>query len=415
MGIKYIVTKLGERLMSATFSDGICTDIDFPASDSLTGNVYIGRVENVVKNINCAFVEVSKGVKCYYPLDEKKRNLFLNRKNNTSVNQGDFLLVQVSKEAVKTKPATVSEKIELSGKYVVLSSDVRYISISSKTKKDDNCINIKKELKEELSFNVCEDGSDIGAYGLILRSSCVNATIEECRAEAHHLIEAFRRIVNKARYGKPLTLLYKSVLPVIKKVNDIPDGQLDEIITDIPEIYDSFMDYLSDNDKKKLRFYEDAYLPLYKLYELEKNVRQALNKKIWLKCGGYLVIEQTEALSVIDVNSGKCVSKKKGADALENTFYKVNTEAAVEIARQLRLRNLSGIIVIDFINMSQSKHNEELISLLKKELAKDCSKASFADITKLGLVELTRERNGKSLKESFGQGEKWLYEDGEPL
>ena len=185
-------------------------------------------------------------------------------------------------------------------------------------------------------------------------------------------------------------------------INGIPQEELDEVITDSENIYTIINN--SNHEllrSKKLRLYNDNMLALYKQYDISKEINNALSRKVWLKCGGYIIIEPTEAMTVIDVNSGKYVTRKKGTDASEDTYFTVNIQAAVEIARQLRIRNVSGIIMIDFINMNNQKHVEQLINILKAELKKDPVTASVIDITKLGLVEVTRKRTGFPLKDSI--------------
>ena len=151
-----------------------------------------------------------------------------------------------------------------------------------------------------------------------------------------------------------------------------------------------------------VRFYEDSLLPLYKLYSVEKNLTQALSPKVWLKCGGYVIIEQTEAMSVIDVNSGKNIARSKKQSDKEKAALKVNLEAAKEIINQIRLRNLSGIIIIDFINMSDDNSTRQLMSYLRELAKKEHIQTNVVDITPLGLVEMTRKNNGKTLKELIG-------------
>lgn len=394
MSAKYIITHIDGRLICAEYSEGTCVGLEVLSPLCVMGNIYAGRVENVVKNINCAFVEIQKGIKCYYPLDENTEHIFLNPKNNDSVNQGDAVLVQVVKEASKTKPPTVSGKISVTGKYVVLSTDVKGVNISSKAKKDGTCL----ALQEKLSSNVRREG-----FGFILRTNCKGLPEEkfdEVISEAVKLSEEYLSIRKKAEFCRAPQLLYAEPPSYISRILGFKSGYIDEIITDDREIFECIKKFIPPDDIKRLRLYEDDMLALYKLYDIEKQLREALSKKVWLKCGGYIVIEQTEALTSIDVNSGKCISKKAGADAKENTVFKVNSEAADEIARQLRLRNLYGIIIIDFINMDREEHNHELMTQLRRLFREDKTTTTLIDITKLGLVEVTRRRAGETLSEA---------------
>ncbi len=194
--------------------------------------------------------------------------------------------------------------------------------------------------------------------------------------------------------------VYRTEPFYISAVRDANSRNLEEIITDIPEISRQISDYLNSNspeEKEKLRFYDDKLLPLYKLYRLETVLEEIQHEKVWLNSGGFLVIQQTEAFVSIDVNSGKFTGKKK----MQETYRKINLEAAKEIARQLRLRNLSGIILIDFINMENQDHQDELFHVLQKYLRKDPVKAKAVDITPLHILELTRKKVRKPVIEEI--------------
>ncbi len=407
LNTKYVITNFRGRTFCAQFENDVCTELYPVMEESLVGNIYIGRVENVVKNMNCAFVEIQKGVKAFYPLEDNKRHIFLNRKNNTAVNQGDFLLVQVCNDAVKTKPATVTSKISLSGKYVVLSSDVTKVNISSKTRKNLKCIEYQQRLIEDFDFNVLLSEANIAAdtslgdYGFILRTNSAETEYESVYREAVRLVDTYAAIIKNALFGRALTCLYNAPAAYVENILSTPEENLHEIITDDRIVYDTLKKSLSKDTTDRIRLYNDKLLSLKNLYSLESELESALKKKVWLKCGGYLVIEPTEALTVIDVNSGKCVSKKYGISAKEDTISKVNLEAAKEIAKQIRLRNISGIIVVDFINMKFDENNVELLTTLKRLLKNDSVTCSLIDITKLGLVEITRRKNGKTLAETL--------------
>lgn len=403
---KYIITHIKNRMFTAKFENDVCVELKPVSADYILGNIYIARVENVVKNINSAFVEIQKGVKCYYSLSDNKRPLFLNRKNNNAVNQGDLLLVQVSAESIKSKPATASDKITLTGKYVVLSTDVDGVSVSKKIQGNNHSKSLKLEIENNFNFNVLENIEEIahnqryiGQYGFILRTNSADAETSVVLAEANMLVEKFLSIVKSALYGQAFTNIYKAMPIYLEEILDIKTEELQEVITDVEEIYGTITDTVPLDIKNKIRLYSDNLLSLKSLYSLEKELEHALNTRIWLPCGGYLVIEQTEALTVVDVNTGKFVTSKGSDEAKDATILKANMEAAKEIARQLRLRNISGIIIIDFINMRLDEHIAQLVTYLKTCLKADNKKSSVVDITKLGLVEMTRQKGDKSLKE----------------
>jgi ribonuclease G len=388
MSLKYVITEYNSRMAGALFEDDNCRKLQLLDKAPVTGRIYAGRVENVVKNLNCAFVEIEKGVKCYYSLNDNQKHIFLNPKNNTNVNIGDKLLIQVSREAQKTKPATASCNISLPGELIVLVSDGGGVHISSKTKSNPHC----KEIQQLINDTFFSEGADKAGFGFILRTNAANAKAEAVLSEAKELAKVYQDILKAAAYSDFLTLLYQPQPSWIETLKDLSVNDLNEIITDDSEVFHCIENTFL---KKYVRLYNDDLLPLYKLYSLETHFERALNKKVWLKSGGYLVIEQTEALTVIDVNSGKMIKKN-------DSVLKTNIEAASEAARQLSLRNISGIIIIDFVNMKTAEDKKTLIDVLKKEIKKDSVETSYVDITKLGLVELTRKKNGKSLSEAMG-------------
>ena len=407
MDIKYIITKINNNIICSQYTGDDCQSLNIADTGSLTGNIYIGRVENVVKNINSAFVEIENKIKCYYPLDSNKNSIYINTKNNDKVNIGDKLLVQVVNDAHKTKPPTASCKIELTGKFVVLSSDVDGVAVSKKMKNSDICSEAAIMLKDILKASIKNINSDIGfndrfTYGLIIRSNAVNATPAAIADEAVKLISEYNSLLKAAVYGKFYTLLKEHEPDYISEIVHFSSDNNIEIITDIKESYNMLSSCFADIPSVTVRFYEDSLLPLYKLYSVEKNLTQALSPKVWLKCGGYVIIEQTEAMSVIDVNSGKNIARSKKQSDKEKAALKVNLEAAKEIINQIRLRNLSGIIIIDFINMSDDNSTRQLMSYLRELAKKEHIQTNVVDITPLGLVEMTRKNNGKTLKELIG-------------
>ena len=213
-------------------------------------------------------------------------------------------------------------------------------------------------------------------------------------------------MLSEAAYRTCFSQLYRSVPSYISDIRDLNSGLLQEIITDDSSICQQLQEYLAcfqPEDHRKLTYYEDKMLPLGKLYSLESVMERAMNKRVWLKSGGYLVIEPTEALVVIDVNTGKFSEKKE----IRATILKTNLEAAAEISRQLRLRNLSGIIIVDFIDMERDEDKRELLTRLEALTAKDPVKTTVVDMTRLNLVEITRKKVRRPLYEqaSFDRGE----------
>lgn len=403
MDLTYIITQIRDNIICSQYIGEDCISLHVNDSDSLTGNIYIGRVENVVKNINSAFVEIENKIKCYYKL-ENNNNIFLCEKNNTAVNIGDKMLVQVVNDAHKTKPPTASGKIEISGRYVVISSDVKGVSISKKAKGSKVCSEAAVNIKDYLFDSIREFNTSIGydkrfSFGIIIRSNAMNVDMPDIIGEAKELIDSYVKLLKTAFYGKFYTKLYSKEPDYINELAHLAADNNVKVITDIPSCYDLLAEKFGNIANVSLRLYEDELLPLYKLYSVEKNLNLATSKKVWLKSGGYLVIEQTEAMCVIDVNSGKNISKPKRNADKEKMVLKLNIEAADEIFKQVRLRNISGIIIIDFVNMSDENNINELLTHMKRTAKTEVIQTNIVDMTPLGLVEMTRKNNGKTLTE----------------
>lgn len=340
------------------------------------GDIYVGRVQNIVQNISAAFVEVKKDVICYLPLSECA---------GQKIRCGDELVVQIKKAAVRTKQAVVTLYPELAGRYCVISTKKCEKGISKKIKDPDRT----RQLKELLEQYKEEE------YGILLRTNAAYATPEEIRSECDKMVEEMHERMEHGRYMACFSLLRGEDPFYVKYINSCRLEELDRIITDDGEICRELQTLYG----SLVQYYQDTAYPLDKLLGIQSKLAKAYEKRVWLKSGGNLVIEPTEALTVIDVNTGKAVEGKRNK---ETTFFKLNCEAAVEAARQIRMRNLSGIILIDFIDMKKTQHQDELMALLRTELAKDKTRTALIDITKLGLVEITRMKKNKPLYEAMG-------------
>ena len=347
------------------------------ADDSIgVGDMYIGRVQNIVQNINAAFVEVRRGVICYLPLSEC---------SDRKVRCGDELVVQVKKAAVRKKQAVVTQYPELAGRFCVIRTGTPVKGISKKIKDPENIFRLKGLLGEY----------ETEEYGILLRTNAENASTDEVRTECTAMIAEMRERMERSRYMACFSLLRKEEPFYIKYINSCRLEELDRIITDDRGIFDE----LAPVYVGLTELYQDASYPLDKLLGIRSKLSKAFEKRVWLKSGGNLVIEPTEALTVIDVNTGKAIEGKRNK---ETTFYKLNCEAAREAARQIRMRNLSGIILIDFIDMQKKQHQNELMALLRDELARDKTRTALIDITGLGLVEITRMKKNQPLCEALG-------------
>ena len=413
---KYIITQeklktlKGEQnfIVSALYDENrkmIEVSLSSPEEEGILGNLYIGRVENVVKNLNAAFIRISPEQICYYSMDEYKNPLFTKKiSQKKPLVEGEELVVQVSREALKTKDPAVTTNLNFTGKYAVLTTENQQIGISSKLSKNDR--ERLKQLVEDIEHP---------DFGLILRTNAANASDEEILAEIQDLAEEWQILKETARHQTCYTCLKKEPPTYLKELVNLPTTSIDEIIVDDRTLFELLcsmhgiretdlwtkgsvsvpIDEVKISNTLTLRYYNDALLRLSALYSVKSSLENALEEKVWLKSGAYLIIQPTEALTVIDVNTGKNVAKK---DMQEN-FLKINKEAAIEIAYQLRLRNISGIIVVDFMNLASKDAEAELMSSFRAELRKDPIPTQLVDMTKLGLVEVTRKKVRKSLGE----------------
>lgn len=357
----------------------------------ILGNIYTAKVKNIVKNINAAFIEIADGIICYYSLETNKSHHYLTKTNRDRLVVGDEILVQISRDNVKTKQPTATSNLNLTGKYLVLTSQKHGVGISNKIKDLERVKELKKLSKQFMSPE----------FGIIFRTNAELASEDEILKEAKQLITRYEMICKKASCLKPFQLVMASKRAYLSQIQDQKQTCLNEIITDQKDIYEDILAFLEEmgEEQKIVQLFEKDGIRLDQIYRISHTLKEALQEKVWLKSGGYLVIQPTEAMVVIDVNTGKAIKGKH----VEEHFLKVNKEAAKEIAYQLRLRNLSGIIIVDFIDMKKKESEEELLHLMAKELRKDRIKAMLVDMTKLHLVEITRKKVRKPLHEQWAE------------
>lgn len=393
MSGKLAIIQREKYIISAMQEDDELVELDFEArsGNPILGNIYTGVVKNIVSNINAAFIEIADGILCYYSLQENKKHIFLNAKTNTKVVQGDVLLVQIIKENIKKKAPVATCYINITGKYFVLTYGKNNIGISNKIL--DTAM--REQLRTLVSQYITQD------YGIIVRTNAVDTPIELMERELQYLRQELDHILSISKYRTSLQLIYASPKSYIQNIRDQKKQKLDNIVTDHIDIYEDIKEYLEKfqpEDLNKLVFYDDPMLPLMNLLNLNKKIEAALQERVWLKSGGFLVIQPTEAMTVIDVNTGKAINKR----SMEEHFYEINLEAAREIAKQLRLRNISGIVIIDFIDMSLSNRKEQLMKQLDGYLKQDRIKTTLVGISKLNLVELTRKKVKRPIYEELG-------------
>ena len=387
-----VVTELGNTLVAAGYQDGAPLWFECRRKDenSILGNIYVGKVINIIKNIQAAFIQIENGIICYYSLKENPNPVYIKKTGKSDLVQGDEILVQVEKEAIKTKDPVASSNLNIPGKYMALTTGNQKIGISSK---------ISHEKKQELKAFF--SSLDLQGNGIVVRTNAATANYEILKKEFDFLLQRLQKIKENAVHRTAFSLLYKADSFYLQQLRNSYTGQLDKIITDVKSVYVEMEEYLlayQPEDKERLTFYEDKSLSLAALYNITRDLERALQPQVWMKSGAYLVIEPTEACTVIDVNTGKCDSKRKDR---QKTFLKINIEAAKEVANQIKLRNLSGIILVDFIDLEQEEDRIRLMHELHELLKKDAVPTNLVDMTKLQLVEITRKKQKRPLHEQI--------------
>ena len=379
-----VITEYKNRICTILFQDNVMQEIHVEADESILSAIFMAKVKNISKNINAAFVELFDGQMAFLPLEDVKDCSFLHSIDGR-LREGDEIPVQVIKEAVKTKDPVVTTKLSVNGAYAVVSLDKKKCGFrfSRKLSADK-----KHELRDALS------GIELPAdYAYVVRTGAGELTdFSVLFKELHYLISQMDEILLRAKTRTCFSCIYQGVPSYIDFLHHISNIDYEEIVTDIPNVYEALQVHYKGN--KSIRLYQDTF-PLKKLYSIETKMEELFSEKIYLKSGGTIFIEYTEAMTVIDVNTGKCISKKD-KDTLN---YQINLEAADMIARQLRLRNISGIIIVDFINMESEEYKAKLTQELKKLLKKDSVSCNYVDITGLGLVEITRKKVQKPIYE----------------
>ncbi len=359
---------------------------------SYVGNIYLGRVQNVLPGMEAAFIDIGKGRNgVLYAgevnYDESDLDGDLPRIEQT-LKQGQAVLVQVTKDPMGTKGARLTQHLSIAGRYCVLAPGDGMLGISRKLTDEE-----RERLRKILRTIKPEE------YGLIVRTAAEGATAEQLEADVARLVRIWEQVEQRAGKAKPLDAVYEEPDLVIRVIRDIFGSEFTELVVDSEELGQQVRDYLQDVspelvDRASVYSGEQNILDAY---EVTNQVRRALEKKVWLKSGGYLIVEKTEAMWIIDVNTGKFVGERN----LEETVLRNNIEAATEIARQLRLRDMGGIIVIDFVDMLLPANREEVLKRFKRELARDKTKSRVMEISKLGLVQMTRKNVSQGLQESF--------------
>ncbi|MCR5702906.1 MAG: ribonuclease E/G [Lachnospiraceae bacterium] len=383
---RIIITQLNDIKYLLVYEDDVLVECHpLEENDLQIGNIYLGRVQKKVKNINAAFVMLDGEDVGYLPLDNRPYIVTNRQLPNglPSIAESDIILVQVEQEPIKLKQAKITGNICLTGRYVVLDLNYGHVGVSKKI--------VNKERREELMGLI--KPRDEYNFGCVFRTGCDNTDNKDIILEYEKLADKLETIIRNATYEKKTGIVHKSKPEYISLIENYGIDRVSVIKTDDECIYKELLEYYNGNEVEVLLYDEEC--PYYKLLGLEEDIKKALNIKCWLKSGGFLIIEPTEAMVVIDVNTGKAID---GRDK-DKHILKVNLEAAKEIARQLRLRNLSGIIMVDFINMKNEDNKRVLVDCLRREFSKDKISTNFIDITRLDVFEITRKKQKRPLHE----------------
>jgi ribonuclease E len=385
-----------------------------PADDAtqIDGNIYLGRVQNVLPGMEAAFVDIGtpKNAVLYrgdvrYDREDleadsaggKQASRGRGGEREARIEQllrvGQTIVCQVTKNPIGTKGARLSQEVSLPGRFVVLIPGSDTYGISKRLPDDE-----RKRLRRIL------DDIRPAGHGLIVRTAAEGATADELRRDVARLLRQWEDIDARAKRVRAPALLYREPDMAVRVIREEFNTDYRGVVIDDPVLYEEVRDYVASispelADRVEYAGDSDSPLPIFERYHVHEQVHKALDRKVWLPSGGSLIIERTEALTVIDVNTGKNV----GTSNLEETVFRNNLEAAEEIARQLRLRDIGGIIVIDFIDMEITANRAAVGRAFREALARDKTRTQVFDISELGLVEMTRKRVSEGLVESFSE------------
>ncbi|MGZ4779354.1 MAG: Rne/Rng family ribonuclease [Thermoanaerobaculia bacterium] len=378
---------------------------------TIVGNIYKGRVTKVLPGMQSAFVDLGPERDAFLyvsdvvedleeyesePTDELTIDDVPQQRVEASISdllrEGQEILVQVSKDTIAGKGARITTHITLPGRFLVYMPTVNHIGVSRRIENDEERARLK---------DILERLRPEGTGGFIVRTAGEERGSEEFVADLRYLTELWDHIKRRAEKASAPTPIHHDLDLVLRTIRDVLSPEFKSVWVDSVEQYQrivEFLDQIQPNLVSRVRLYRRDE-PIFDEFGIEPEIAKAMKTKVWLKSGGYIVINQTEALVAIDVNTGKYVGKKN----LEETVFRTNLEAAKEIVRQIRLRDLGGIIVLDFIDMEETEHRAALFETLENEIKKDRSKTKILQISDFGLIEMTRKRVRQSLERSLTQ------------
>lgn len=358
----------------------------------LVGSIYKGKVMSVLPGMQAAFIDIGIGKNGFLYIDdvlpaneaalpEVKPNI------NQLLTEGQEILVQVSKEPLGSKGARVTTHLSLPGRLVVYMPQADYVGVSRRIEDEQ-----ERERLRELSETIRGPGE-----GIIVRTVAEGVEVDELLKDLHFLRGLWKKIMAESDSFKASSCVYRDLDLTARTIRDLMTNEVEQLVIEQPKQVQRAKDlltYISPHLVDKIYLYQGSE-PIFHHFDIENELDKSLRRKVWLKSGGYLMIDRTEALTVIDVNTGKFT----GHHDLEDTVVKTNLEAAQEAARQIRLRDIGGIIIIDFIDMAQDEHRAEVLEVLDSEFKKDRTKSHIYGLTRLGLVEMSRKKVRQNLEE----------------
>ncbi len=372
-------------------------------NERVAGNIYKGRVENVLPGMQAAFVNIGLERNAFLYVEDalvgysdedipdeidqpKKRK----PKIDDVLKVGQEIVVQITKEPIGTKGARVVTGLTLPGRFLVLMPSVNYVGVSRRIEDPAERERLRKIVEKVKPKNM----------GVIVRTAAEGQVEKSLKRDMKYLVKLWDKIQKKAGAVRAPALLHKDYDLISQIVRDYLSDDINRLVVDSRSEYERIREMLgnlSPKLRKKVSYYQ-SNIQIFDYYQIETQIEKALKRKVWLDCGGYLVIDETEAMVIIDVNTGKYIGNTNN---LSDTVLKTNLEAAKEIARQLRLRNMAGIIIVDFIDMESDEDRAKVINLLQEEIKRDRVKTNIVGFTQLGLVEITRKKVKRDLDETL--------------